>query len=502
MSHCAKEHHRIDVLNWQSGDEVYHSVVVIEGKVDAGCHDGRFQAPENEDNSIESACDRISTGIRLVQSLIAEQLNKFGYGRNTFQLQSDLDPGAPDCHVFYSKIPVEEAHAANGDTLWGWIGRELMTSHLGNENYKFVAFLSSTHYEGKTFNKFPPTHDEIVECTRGHVAIGGGGLALLHTGCLHTWATSAEEVVARLSSSSLIDTAFFMDGSNRGTYGGCYSSSLGAVAHELGHTFDLGHTTHGIMGPEYHDIHYMFLPEECEVVDSPAKSSLSRKSYGAYEDKRICKTKSQSPALKACLPPPHAINEENEISVMMFQELRVAWKAPEPLSKNITPSDSCTALLSDSPDPKTDLENHRKTVTAIRNHVHIYKADVKNQDDFHPTLDKHDISPLFAQSSLGLLAFNRWINPNGTKNIDQSITYDQVRRQVSSLHGLRIIDVRDATCKSLLHWKFLQSHELQIFVIPEQYISPDAFSLCVVDSLGNVLKHDLHKQEPEPNIEV
>ncbi|KAJ1530515.1 hypothetical protein ONE63_005409 [Megalurothrips usitatus] len=488
MSHCAKEHHRIDVLNWQSGDEVYHSVVVIEGKVDAGCksssnkcivieringpwdappmtshcisdnlifkcvlklehgtntfvfkycsfkqefalyfkprhvqfcvlpvyiickgHDGRFQAPENEDNSIESACDRISTGIRLVQSLIAEQLNKFGYGRNTFQLQSDLDPGAPDCHVFYSKIPVEEAHAANGDTLWGWIGRELMTSHLGNENYKFVAFLSSTHYEGKTFNKFPPTHDEIVECTRGHVAIGGGGLALLHTGCLHTWATSAEEVVARLSSSSLIDTAFFMDGSNRGTYGGCYSSSLGAVAHELGHTFDLGHTTHGIMGPEYHDIHYMFLPEECEVVDSPAKSSLSRKSYGAYEDKRICKTKSQSPALKACLPPPHAINEENEISVMMFQELRVAWKAPEPLSKNITPSDSCTALLSDSPDPKTDLENHRKTVTAIRNHVHIYKADVKNQDDFHPTLDKHDISPLFAQSSLGLLAFNRWV---------------------------------------------------------------------------------------------
>ena len=33
----------------------------------------------------------------------------------------------------------------------------------------------------------------------------------------------------------------------RGTYGGCFATTLGAMVHELGHTLDLGHTENGIM---------------------------------------------------------------------------------------------------------------------------------------------------------------------------------------------------------------------------------------------------------------
>jgi len=46
-----------------------------------------------------------------------------------------------------------------------------------------------------------------------------------------------------------VDIARLPDESNyRRTYGGVYASTLGAVCHELGHCFDLGHTTEGVMG--------------------------------------------------------------------------------------------------------------------------------------------------------------------------------------------------------------------------------------------------------------
>lgn len=46
----------------------------------------------------------------------------------------------------------------------------------------------------------------------------------------------------------------------RGTYGGCFSTTLGSVCHELGHTFDLGHSKDGIMGRGFDNIDLVFLP--------------------------------------------------------------------------------------------------------------------------------------------------------------------------------------------------------------------------------------------------
>lgn len=44
----------------------------------------------------------------------------------------------------------------------------------------------------------------------------------------------------------------------RSTYGSCYGTHLGSVLHELGHTFDLGHTTHGIMSRGFEDFNLFF----------------------------------------------------------------------------------------------------------------------------------------------------------------------------------------------------------------------------------------------------
>lgn len=51
-----------------------------------------------------------------------------------------------------------------------------------------------------------------------------------------------------------------MDDSNyRGTHGGCLATTLGSVLHELGHTFDLGHTREGIMGRGFDYVDRVFV---------------------------------------------------------------------------------------------------------------------------------------------------------------------------------------------------------------------------------------------------
>lgn len=51
-----------------------------------------------------------------------------------------------------------------------------------------------------------------------------------------------------------------MDDSNyRGTHGGCLATTLGSVLHELGHTFDLGHTREGIMGRGFDYVDKVFV---------------------------------------------------------------------------------------------------------------------------------------------------------------------------------------------------------------------------------------------------
>ena len=69
------------------------------------------------------------------------------------------------------------------------MGRELAGGELGDTRTKYLAFLSSTRYINPGGSR-PTSHSETLARTRGHVALGGGGLALFHTGCLWTWPCS------------------------------------------------------------------------------------------------------------------------------------------------------------------------------------------------------------------------------------------------------------------------------------------------------------------------
>ena len=176
-------------------------------------HDGLFQAPTDIENTVPSACERISLGARLIQSLTAEKLYESKVGRKAFQLEQDLNRSGPDCIVFRSQLTVDKARKMSPRELWEHFGRELMMSPLGSKDRKFLAFISCTRYSLPQ-NKLPPkTHDEILAAMEAHVALGGGGLAVFGSACLYTWPRRVEDIIPRFLDVTKVDTRNFMDDS-------------------------------------------------------------------------------------------------------------------------------------------------------------------------------------------------------------------------------------------------------------------------------------------------
>lgn len=168
-------------------------------------HDGKFQAPENENNSIESACKRIITCVKLLQCVVAEKLFEQNLGRRTFKLEND-------CHVFYSKLHCDTARQMEQSDLWVYFAREIINSPLKNDNKKILALLSCTQYQG-VFENGGMSHEDVLRQTQAHVALGAGGLAVFGTGCLYTWPENISEVIPRFLNQRKVDAKCFMDDS-------------------------------------------------------------------------------------------------------------------------------------------------------------------------------------------------------------------------------------------------------------------------------------------------
>lgn len=215
--------------------------------------DGEFQSPPGLDNSVASAVKKISVAATVLQCVMGELLWEQKLGRRTFALESDL-AGQPVVHQHRSKLTMDQTHSLGQEKLWETLAREIVSSSIGDKKVKYLAFLSSTRYQNSKRIK-PFSHAHTLAMTKGHIALGGGGLALFGTGCLWTWPDTVASVQSRLQDSSPIDSTFYMDDScYRGTIGGCVATTLGSVLHELGHTFDLGHTDEGIMARGFDDL--------------------------------------------------------------------------------------------------------------------------------------------------------------------------------------------------------------------------------------------------------
>lgn len=94
-----------------------------------------------------------------------------------------------------------------------FLGREIMTSQIGSETKKFLAFLSCTNYCGEDYSSDKKSYEDLIGITEGYVALGGGGLALFGTGCLYTWPELFEDIIPRFQDSTSVDKRRFLDDS-------------------------------------------------------------------------------------------------------------------------------------------------------------------------------------------------------------------------------------------------------------------------------------------------
>ncbi len=173
--------------------------------------------------------EKLDTVLKLLQSFTAESMNEAGYGRKTFPLEFGSN-GMVAVHVIRSPLTGAALRATNDQDLWHGFS-ELLSAQFRPETTKCCAVMSFTRY------------DPVSGRALGHCALGGGQLGLFGGASMWSWPTSVADIPSVLSDSTPIDPRRqFDDSGGRGTVWALASTTMGAMLHEMGHTFGLPHS--------------------------------------------------------------------------------------------------------------------------------------------------------------------------------------------------------------------------------------------------------------------
>jgi hypothetical protein len=172
---------------------------------------------------------KLDTAAKLMQTFTAESMHRAGYGRNTFDLHLDAQ-GKVVVHTPRYFLSEDILRKRSGMdlyfTLYGWIDKQFPMST--NKNLVVMAFSQLNPETGEA---------------EGHTALGGGGMGLFSNTGMWTWPDSIADVNRAFTDDTLIDkTRLHDDSANRGKAWAVASTTIGAMLHEMGHTFGLPHT--------------------------------------------------------------------------------------------------------------------------------------------------------------------------------------------------------------------------------------------------------------------
>lgn len=243
-------------------------------------HDGSFQSDRDSGNTVQSACKRINLVIELIQCFYAEMLLQNGFERKTFDFI--------ECKPFQSELTVEQAREWSPHKLWQYHAKEFLCKEPNNRiNLKYFGILASTLF----------INDEL----KGNAALGIGDVALYGSGTMYSWPAEFQDIQESFHDKTLVDTKQLLDDSNgRKTFGGCFTTALGAMCHEIGHIFDLGHTHDGIMGNDIDYVNRLFVIERFpRYLPARVESTcvLNSNQCKMNTDQRLTKLKKTNPIL-------------------------------------------------------------------------------------------------------------------------------------------------------------------------------------------------------------
>ncbi|XP_013099774.2 uncharacterized protein LOC106082019 [Stomoxys calcitrans] len=214
------------------------------------------QDENSNDDRVELYRQIIDLNLLLIQSVYAEKLNERSYGRLCFCFKDQ-------CQVFVSSLRKEEIWQKSEHDLWSHFAKEILLSKWGQEDsqLKFVAFINCSRYlADEVVQTQDFSYENIRKHIQGHAACGAGGLALFSCTYFYAWPCKFDETLQCFEDKRKLDLTKEPDESNyRKTRGGVYASSLGAVCHEIGHIFDLGHDLEGVMGTNFDYINNVFI---------------------------------------------------------------------------------------------------------------------------------------------------------------------------------------------------------------------------------------------------
>lgn len=177
---------------------------------------------------IEEASDRIRTMGVLLQAVVADRLrlHSFCPPASTFACLEDASTCGPEVIVHQCGLTRAQAEVMSDHALWGYFDREITRPPHCID----VVLMGMTRY------------DRVQRKPLAHTAMGGYPVALFGTGNMHLWPTSLSEVsAAALDGAPVPPELFFDDSGGRGSRWANFATGIGAVLHELLHSFGCMH---------------------------------------------------------------------------------------------------------------------------------------------------------------------------------------------------------------------------------------------------------------------
>ncbi|MEI7576813.1 MAG: hypothetical protein WCK51_07965 [Armatimonadota bacterium] len=172
---------------------------------------------------------RFSTAAKLMQAFCEDHFRRTERVSRTFTLDFGRDGHVPISFLKSSQTGAE-LRAQKAEVTWSKVYAELQPKFKTDQE-KLLVVMGFTRYDAAT------------QTTTGATALGGGSLALFGGGCVRFWPTSVADSVRAFSDNRVIDPKVELDDSGlRYRAWANSSTTIGAMMHELGHTFGLPHS--------------------------------------------------------------------------------------------------------------------------------------------------------------------------------------------------------------------------------------------------------------------
>lgn len=175
---------------------------------------------------------RTSTSVKLMQGFCEDHFRSSGQMDRTFSVDY-----LADGHVKIDFVTLKETgdslRSKDGNSLWSQLYSELSKIY-DFDREKILAIMGFTRYDAAT------------QKSTGHTALGGGSLGLFGSGSMRYWPKSVQDSFRAFHDVTPVDPKVSFDDSGlRFRAWANASTTIGAMMHEMGHTFGLPHTIDG-----------------------------------------------------------------------------------------------------------------------------------------------------------------------------------------------------------------------------------------------------------------